>query len=38
MEQQRVSVSLPSLRIDTFIREDLERIQSVRKAGLTLCA
>ncbi len=35
MEQQRVSVSLPSLRIDTFIREDLERIQSVRKAGLT---
>lgn len=35
MEQQRVSVSLPSLRIDTFIREDLERMQSVRKAGLT---
>ena len=35
MEHQRVSVSLPSLRIDTFIREDLERMQSVRKAGLT---
>ena len=35
MEKQRVSISLPSLRIDTFIREDLERMQSVRKAGLT---
>jgi len=35
MEQQRVSVSLPSLRIDTFLKEDLEKMQSVRKAGLT---
>lgn len=35
MENQRVSVSLPSLRIDTFIKEDLERMQEVRKAGLT---
>ena len=35
MEQQRVSVSLPSLRVDKFIREDLERMQTVRKAGLT---
>lgn len=30
-----VSVSLPSLRIDSFLKEDLERMQSVRKAGLT---
>lgn len=35
MEAQRVSVSLPSLRIDTFIKEDLERMQEVRKGGLT---
>ncbi len=34
-EEQRVSVSLPSLRIDTFIKEDLERMQQVRKGGLT---
>jgi len=34
-EGERVSVSLPSLRIDTFIKEDLERMQEVRKAGLT---
>ncbi len=33
---QRVSVSLPSLRIDSVLKEDLERMQSVRKAGLTL--
>ena len=32
---EHVSVSLPSLRIDSFIKEDLERMQSVRKAGLT---
>ena len=30
-----MSVSLPSLRIDTFIKDDLERMQEVRKAGLT---
>lgn len=32
---ERVSVSLPSLRIDSFLKDDLERMQSVRKAGLT---
>ncbi len=31
----RVSVSLPSLRIDSFLKDDLERIQRVRKSGLT---
>ncbi len=31
----RVSVSLPSLRIDSFIKDDLEQIQKVRKTGLT---
>lgn len=35
-ESQRVSVSLPSLRIDSFLKDDLERMQSIRKAGLTL--
>ncbi len=35
MRQQRVSVSLPSLRIDSFLKDDLEKMQSVRKAGLT---
>ncbi len=33
---QHVSVSLPSLRIDSLLKNDLERMQSVRKAGLTL--
>ncbi len=32
---RRVSVSLPSLRIDSFIKDDLESMQTVRKAGLT---
>lgn len=32
---KHVSVSLPSLRIDSFLKDDLERMQSVRKAGLT---
>lgn len=35
MEAGKVSVSLPSLRVDQFIREDLERMQAMRKAGLT---
>ena len=35
MERQHVSVSLPSLRIDSFLKEDLEKMQSIRKAGLT---
>ena len=33
--KDRVSVSLPSLRIDSFIKDDLEKIQQVRKTGLT---
>lgn len=32
---KRVSISLPSLRIDAFLKEDMEQMQSVRKAGLT---
>ncbi|MEG1547747.1 MAG: TIGR03960 family B12-binding radical SAM protein [Clostridia bacterium] len=32
---KRVSISLPSLRIDSFLKADLEQMQSVRKAGLT---
>lgn len=34
-ESDKVSVSLPSLRIDSFIKDDLEKMQSVRKTGLT---
>lgn len=34
-DKDRVSVSLPSLRIDSFIKDDLEQIQKVRKTGLT---
>lgn len=34
-ENDRVSVSLPSLRIDSFLKDDLEKIQKVRKTGLT---
>lgn len=34
-EQKRVSISLPSLRIDSFLKDDLERMQRVRKSGLT---
>ncbi len=33
--KDKVSVSLPSLRIDSFIKDDLEKIQQVRKTGLT---
>lgn len=35
-KSERVSVSLPSLRIDSYLKDDLESMQSVRKAGLTL--
>lgn len=35
-EDQKVSISLPSLRIDSLSIEMLEEIQKVRKAGLTL--
>lgn len=34
-EDDKVSVSLPSLRIDSFMKDDLEKIQKVRKTGLT---
>lgn len=33
--KDKVSVSLPSLRIDSFIKDDLEKMQQVRKTGLT---
>lgn len=35
MAEQKVSVSLPSLRIDSLLRDDLEKMQTVRKGGLT---
>ncbi|MBC3889798.1 TIGR03960 family B12-binding radical SAM protein [Acetobacterium paludosum] len=35
-EDQKVSISLPSLRIDSLSIDMLEEIQKVRKAGLTL--
>lgn len=35
MADRHVSVSLPSLRIDSFLKEELERMQEIRKAGLT---
>lgn len=35
MSEKHVSVSLPSLRIDSVMKEDLEKMQSIRKAGLT---
>lgn len=34
-EQDKVSISLPSLRVDGFSPELMERINSVRKSGLT---
>ncbi len=34
-EKERVSLSLPSLRIDNFSGELLEKVQRVRKSGLT---
>ena len=34
-EKDKISVSLPSLRIDSFLKDDLEKIQKVRKTGLT---
>ncbi len=35
MAEQKVSVSLPSLRIDSLLKDDLEKMQTVRKGGLT---
>lgn len=34
-EQQKVSLSVPSLRADNFSRELMEKLQTVRKSGLT---
>lgn len=34
-EQEKVSLSLPSLRVDHFSPELMERVNSVRKSGLT---
>ena len=34
-KDKRVSVSLPSLRIDSFVKDLAEELQSVRKSGLT---
>ncbi len=34
-EPEKINISLPSLRVDNFPRELMERIQSVRKSGLT---
>lgn len=34
-EQNKINVSLPSLRVDNFSKELLDRISSVRKSGLT---
>ncbi len=34
-EQQKVSLSLPSLRVDNFSKELIEKINHVRKSGLT---
>ena len=34
-ESQRVSLSVPSLRADNFSRELMEKLQAVRKSGLT---
>lgn len=35
MAQLKVSVALPSLRVDSLLQEDFQKMQSVRKAGLT---
>ena len=34
-DKERINLSLPSLRVDNFSEELLERIKSVRKSGLT---
>ena len=35
-KEKRVSVSLPSMRIDNIVKESLEETQQVKKSGLTL--
>lgn len=37
-DEQKVSLSLPSLRVDNFSEEILEKISHVRKSGLTFAA
>ena len=37
-EERRVSLSLPSLRADSFSMELMERVQKVLKSGLTFAA
>ncbi len=37
-EERRISLSLPSLRADSFSLDLMERIQKVRKSGLTFAA
>ena len=37
-EQNKVSMSVPSLRADNFSQELMEKIQAVRKSGLTFAA
>ena len=34
--ERKISVSLPSMRIDSFVKQSLEEAQKVRKSGLTL--
>ncbi len=36
--QEKVSISLPSLRVDNFSKELMEKIAKVRKSGLTFAA
>ncbi|MEG0766832.1 MAG: TIGR03960 family B12-binding radical SAM protein, partial [Clostridia bacterium] len=35
LEEKRVSISLPSLRVDSIVKESLEETQRVRKSSLT---
>lgn len=37
-DEQKVSLSLPSLRVDNFSEEILEKISRIRKSGLTFAA
>ncbi len=37
-EKERINLSLPSLRVDNFSEELLEKIKKVRKSGLTFAA
>lgn len=37
LDENRINITLPSLRVDNFSRELMERIQGVRKSSLILC-